>query len=52
MPSRAIADTVAEFEAPFANLVKTQLDAQPAVKEETRTFPNGGSQPTGRKKFF
>src|SRR5262249_37882238 len=29
-------------EAPFANLVKTQLDAQPAVREENRTFPNGG----------
>ena len=29
-------------EAPFANLVKTQLDAQPAVRTETRKFPNGG----------
>ena len=37
-----IMDHSTKGEAPFANLVKTQLDAQPAVKEETRTFPNGG----------
>ena len=29
-------------EAPFANLVKTQLDAQPAAREQSRDFPNGG----------
>jgi hypothetical protein len=29
-------------EAPFANLVKTQLDTQPAARPETRIFPNGG----------
>lgn len=29
-------------EAPFANLVKTQLDAQPAAREQSREFPNGG----------
>jgi MrfA Zn-binding domain/Helicase conserved C-terminal domain len=29
-------------EAPFANLVKTQLDAQPAARAESRVFPNGG----------
>ena len=29
-------------EAPFANLVKTQLDAQPAVRGEDRIHPNGG----------
>jgi ATP-dependent helicase YprA (DUF1998 family) len=37
-----IMDHSTKGEAPFANLVKTQLDAQPAVKEETRTLPNGG----------
>ena len=37
-----IMDHSTKGEAPFANLVKTQLDAQPAVKEETRSFPNGG----------
>lgn len=37
-----IMDHSTKGEAPFANLVKTQLDAQPAVREETRTFPNGG----------
>jgi hypothetical protein len=37
-----IMDHSTKGESPFANLVKTQLDAQPAVKEETRTFPNGG----------
>ena len=37
-----IMDHSTKGEAPFANLVKTQLDAQPAVRTETRTFPNGG----------
>ncbi|WFU16460.1 DEAD/DEAH box helicase [Bradyrhizobium sp. CB3481] len=37
-----IMDHSTKGEAPFANLVKTQLDAQPAVREETRLFPNGG----------
>jgi DEAD/DEAH box helicase/MrfA Zn-binding domain/Helicase conserved C-terminal domain len=37
-----IMDHSTKGEAPFANLVKTQLDAQPAVKTETREFPNGG----------
>lgn len=37
-----IMDHSTKGEAPFANLIKTQLDAQPAVREETRTFPNGG----------
>ncbi len=37
-----IMDHSTKGEAPFANLVKTQLDAQPPVKEETRRFPNGG----------
>lgn len=37
-----IMDHSTKGEAPFANLVKTQLDAQPAVREETRMFPNGG----------
>lgn len=37
-----IMDHATKGEAPFANLVKTQLDAQPAVREETRVFPNGG----------
>ena len=37
-----IMDHATKGEAPFANLVKTQLDAQPAVREESRTFPNGG----------
>src|SRR5439155_1192862 len=35
-------DHATKGEAPFANLVKTQLDSQPAVITETRTFPNGG----------
>jgi MrfA Zn-binding domain/Helicase conserved C-terminal domain len=38
----SIMDHSTKGEAPFANLVKTQLDSQPAVREETRTFPNGG----------
>ncbi len=37
-----IMDHSTKGEAPFATLIKTQLDTQPAVKEETRTFPNGG----------
>jgi len=37
-----IMDHATKGEAPFANLVKTQLDAQPAVRDETRQFPNGG----------
>ncbi|MCI0365993.1 MAG: hypothetical protein L0219_19215, partial [Phycisphaerales bacterium] len=35
-------DHATKGEAPFANLVKTQLDTQPAVRAETRQFPNGG----------
>lgn len=38
----SIMDHSTKGEAPFANLVKTQLDAQPAVKAESREFPNGG----------
>ncbi len=38
----SIMDHSTKGEAPFANLVKTQLDAQPAVRKESRTFPNGG----------
>lgn len=38
----SITDHSTKGEAPFANLVKTQLDAQPAVREESRVFPNGG----------
>jgi ATP-dependent helicase YprA (DUF1998 family) len=38
----AIMDHSTKGEAPFANLVKTQLDIQPPVREENRTFPNGG----------
>lgn len=37
-----IMDHATKGEAPFANLVKTQFDAQPAVREETRRMPNGG----------
>jgi ATP-dependent helicase YprA (DUF1998 family) len=37
-----IMDHATKGEAPFANLVKTQLDTQPAVREETRLLPNGG----------
>jgi ATP-dependent helicase YprA (DUF1998 family) len=37
-----IMDHSTKGEAPFANLVKTQLDAQPAARVETRVFPNGG----------
>ena len=37
-----IMDHATKGEAPFANLVKTQLDAQPAVRNETRDLPNGG----------
>ncbi|MBV9993558.1 MAG: DEAD/DEAH box helicase [Alphaproteobacteria bacterium] len=38
----AIMDHSTKGEAPFANLIKTQLDIQPPVREENRTFPNGG----------
>jgi ATP-dependent helicase YprA (DUF1998 family) len=38
----AIMDHATKGEAPFANLVKTQLDIQPAVRDEDRTYPNGG----------
>lgn len=37
-----IMDHSTKGEAPFANLVKTQLDAQPPVIPETRQLPNGG----------
>ena len=37
-----IMDHATKGEAPFANLVKTQLDAQPAIHPVTREFPNGG----------
>ncbi len=37
-----VMDHSTKGEAPFANLVKTQLDAQPAAREESRVFPNGG----------
>jgi ATP-dependent helicase YprA (DUF1998 family) len=37
-----IMDHATKGEAPFANLVKTQLDTQPAVRAETRQLPNGG----------
>ncbi|MDE0280786.1 MAG: DEAD/DEAH box helicase, partial [Gammaproteobacteria bacterium] len=37
-----IMDHATKGEAPFANLVKTQLDAQPAIYPVTRKFPNGG----------
>lgn len=38
----SIMDHSTKGEAPFANLVKTQLDAQPANRSETREYPNGG----------
>jgi hypothetical protein len=38
----SIMDHSTKGEAPFANLVKTQLDNQPPVREETRLNPNGG----------
>lgn len=38
----SIMDHTTKGEAPFANLVKTQLDAQPAVRVEDRIYPNGG----------
>lgn len=38
----SIMDHVTKGEAPFANLVKTQLETQPATRQETREFPNGG----------
>lgn len=38
----SIMDHSTKGEAPFANLVKTQLDAQPAVRDEDRIHPNGG----------
>ncbi|MER8774275.1 DEAD/DEAH box helicase [Mesorhizobium sp. M0977] len=37
-----IMDHATKGEAPFANLVKTQLDGQPASRLETREYPNGG----------
>ncbi|WP_224543693.1 DEAD/DEAH box helicase [Mesorhizobium sp. CA16] len=37
-----IMDHATKGEAPFANLVKTQLDSQPASRIETREYPNGG----------
>ncbi|MCA0012899.1 DEAD/DEAH box helicase [Mesorhizobium sp. B292B1B] len=37
-----IMDHATKGEAPFANLVKTQLDGQPASRLETRDYPNGG----------
>ncbi len=37
-----IMDHATKGEAPFANLVKTQLEAQPAAQGETRKLPNGG----------
>lgn len=37
-----IMDHATKGEAPFANLVKTQLDSQPASRTETREYPNGG----------
>ena len=37
-----VMDHATRGEAPFANLVKSQLDAQPAVRTETRKLPNGG----------
>ena len=37
-----IMDHSTKGEAPFANLVKTQLDAQPPAGEESRDKPNGG----------
>jgi len=38
----SIMDHSTKGEAPFANLVKTQLDNQPPVREDTRLYPNGG----------
>jgi hypothetical protein len=38
----SIMDHQTKGEAPFANLVKTQLDAQPAAREQSREFPNAG----------
>lgn len=38
----SIMDHATKGEAPFANLVKTQLDAQPANRPETPDYPNGG----------
>jgi Domain of unknown function (DUF1998)/Helicase conserved C-terminal domain len=40
--SSSIMDHATKGEAPFANLVKAQLDAQPANRAETREYPNGG----------
>jgi ATP-dependent helicase YprA (DUF1998 family) len=37
-----IMDHATKGEAPFANIVKTQLETQPAVRPETRQSPNGG----------
>ena len=37
-----IMDLVTKGEAPFSNLVKTQVLAQPARHEETQNTPNGG----------
>jgi ATP-dependent helicase YprA (DUF1998 family) len=38
----SIMDHQTKGEAPFANLVKTQLDAQPPAREQSRAFPNAG----------
>ena len=38
----SIMDHQTKGEAPFANLVKTQLDAQPPAREQSREFPNAG----------
>lgn len=38
----AIMDHATKGEAPFANLVKTQLDVQPPTKIPNREFPNAG----------
>ena len=37
-----IMDHITKGEAPFANLIKTQLFSQSAAKLENRDFPNGG----------
>lgn len=40
--NRKIMDLATKGEAPFANLVKTLLFSQPAVREEDSHYPNGG----------
>ncbi|TAX24987.1 DEAD/DEAH box helicase [Rhizobium leguminosarum] len=40
--SSNIMDHATKGEAPFANLVKMQLDHQPAARPESRDYPNGG----------